>query len=70
MKVKTTKYTSAIELLDSIFEDLSKSDSYDQEIVALTKTHLGQSSIQSKSGKKLAANLIALAQHRVEEGRG
>lgn len=70
MSVKTTKYASAIELLDSIFTDLSNSDTYDQEIVALAKTHLGQSSIQSKAGKKLAEDLILLAQRRVEEGRG
>lgn len=69
MKAATTKYTSSIELLDSIFQDLSTSNTYDQDIVALTKTHFGQSSIHSKAGKKLAEDLIALAQHRVEEGR-
>jgi hypothetical protein len=70
MNNETTEYASAIELLDSIFEDLSTSDNYDQEIVALTKKYLGQSSIPSKAGKKLAENLILLAQHRVEEGQG
>jgi hypothetical protein len=70
MSDETTIYASAIELLDSIFTDLSKSDIYDQEIVTLTKTHLGQSSIHSKAGKKLAEDLIVLAQRRVEEGRG
>jgi hypothetical protein len=70
MNAATTKYTSSIELLDSIFNDLSTSDTYDQDIVALTKAHLGQSSVHSKAGKKLAEDLIALAQRRVEEGQG
>ena len=70
MSGETIKYASAIELVNSIFEDVSKSDTYDQEIVVLIKTHLGQSSIHSKAGKKLAEDLISLAQSRVEEGRG
>ena len=64
-----TKYATAVELLDSIFEDLSNCDTCDQEVVTLVKAHLGQSSIRSKAGKNLADRLIALARSRVEEGQ-
>ena len=64
------EYTSSNELLDQIFEqELLKPDLYDQEIVALFKKHLGQSTIHSEAGKNLAEDLIFLAKHRVEEGR-
>jgi hypothetical protein len=69
MMDETTKYATAIELLNSTFEDLSNCDTCDQEVVALVKAHLGQSSILSKAGKNLADELISLARSRVEEGR-
>lgn len=48
-------------------EELSQSNKYDQEIVALLRNHLDQEKIHSQAGKRLALGLIELAKVRSKE---
>jgi len=62
------KLKSATELLNSLFEqDLADEEKYDPEVVELVKQHLGQPSVHSKAGARLAEALLTLAEKRSEE---
>ena len=61
-------HTSAVEFLDSVFdEELRDESKYDPKVVALVKKHLGQKSLHSRAGARLAEALIKLAQARAME---
>ncbi|MGB2842246.1 MAG: hypothetical protein WBC40_07205 [Halobacteriota archaeon] len=62
------KIKSATELLNSLFEqDLADEEKYDPEVVELIKQHLGQPSVHSRAGARLAEALVTLAKKRSEE---
>jgi hypothetical protein len=62
------KLKSATELLNSLFEqDLADKEKFDPEVVELIKQHLGQPSVHSKAGARLADALVSLAKTRAEE---
>jgi len=60
--------TSALEFLDSLWEELQDQTRYDPEVVRLVKQHLGQRSLHSKAGFRLAEALVQLAKARAKEG--
>jgi hypothetical protein len=62
-----SKYVSAAELLDNLFEEILTTEEFDAEIVALTRLHLGVPSPHSKAGGNLSEALITLANSRAEE---
>ena len=64
---KESKYVSAAELLGKLFSEILITEEFDDEVVALTKQHLGVPSPHSKAGGRLADDLIALANSRAEE---
>jgi hypothetical protein len=60
---------STPEFLDSLFrEELGDQTKYDPEVVELVKQHLGQSSLHSRAGVRLAEALVQLAKARAKEG--
>jgi hypothetical protein len=62
------KFKSATEILNSLFEqDLADEEKFDPEVVELIKQHLGQPSVYSKAGTRLADALVSLAKTRAEE---
>jgi hypothetical protein len=66
--LRDLKPTSALELLNSVFEqDLADTALYDPEVVELVREHLGQAPLHSTAGARLADVLIALARTRAEE---
>jgi len=61
------KFKSATELLNSLFEqNLADEEKYNPEVVKLVKQHLGQSSLHSRAGDRLAKALLDLAKTRAE----
>lgn len=61
------KFKSATELLNVLFEqDLADEEKYDPEVVELAKQHLGQTSLHSRAGDRLANALLELAKTRAE----
>lgn len=60
-EIKTTKDGFLEDLFDNKLADPKK---FDPVIVDLIKTHLSQTSIPTKAGKNLAAELIKLADER------
>ena len=59
---------SASEFLDSLFlEELGDQTKYDPEVVKLVKQHLGQESLHSRAGVRLAEALVQLAKARAME---
>ena len=62
-------YSRASEFLDSLFrEEFGDQARYDPEVVRLVEEHLGQSSLHSKAGRRLAEALGQLAKARAVEG--
>lgn len=60
-------FKSAPELLNTLFErDLADEEKYDPEVVELVKQHIGQTSLHSKAGDRLAQALLELAKTRSE----
>ena len=61
------KIKSAMELLNTLFErDLADEEKYDPKVVELVEQHLGEASIHSKAGDRLAQALLELAKTRSE----
>jgi len=61
--------TSISEFLGSLFqEEFGDQTKYDPEVVKLVKEHLGQRSLHSRAGFRLAAALVQLAKSRALEG--
>jgi len=59
---------TAADLLRSLFEEeLMDAVRYDPEVIRLVQEHLGQTSIHSRAGNKLADALIQLAKQRCAE---
>ena len=52
------KFTSATELLNSLFDKELTEKDYDNEIVDMVKQHLGQTSIHSKAGSNLGRTAL------------
>lgn len=50
--------------LDSLFLSLSKDEQLDPDVVQLVIQHLGQDSIPTQAGKRLAKSIVDLAKER------
>jgi len=62
------KFKSATEILNSLFEqDLADEEKFAPEVVELIKQHLGQPSVHSRAGARLAESLVTLAKKRFKE---
>ena len=60
--------TSISEFLDSLFrEEFGDQAKHDPEVVNLVKKHLGQRSLHSRAGFRLAEALVQLAKARAME---
>ena len=58
---------SAVEFIGSLFDsELAESDKYDPDVVSLVRTHLGEASIHSQAGIRLADDLVKLAKTRAK----
>ena len=68
MKDSKSKFVSATELLNNLFEEILITDDFDAELVAITKIHLGVASPHSKAGNNLAKDLIKIAKQRADGG--
>lgn len=60
-QVDDLKFVSAAELLQKLFTEILTTEDFDEEIVALTRQHLGGPTFHSKAGGNLSEALIALA---------
>jgi hypothetical protein len=64
------QYKSTSELLTGLFDkELADQVTYDSEVVAIIRKHLGQNSIHSRAGYKLSEELAELGKRRVKEKR-
>jgi hypothetical protein len=60
---------SASDFIDRLFEEqLESSGEYDAEVVRLVRKHLGQASVHSQAGVRLAEALVQLAKDRAKGG--
>lgn len=64
-----SKWLSASELMNSLFDVTLMAPEFDPDVVALVKLHLGCGSPQSKAGSNLANALLALASQRANRGQ-
>ncbi len=64
-----TKFKSAKELVDGLFDAELTDSKFDPEVVSLVREHLSPAKLASKAGLRLADALVDLARQRAAVSR-